>query len=294
MTSKARVAVVTGATQGLGLALVRGLSRRLRKEDLVLLTSRDPERVAQVVAEEDFGPARVEGQPLDVTDAAAIERLSAELVDRFGGVDIVISNATARMSPGRPAAEQIDAFVDTSNVATSSVLRLLLPIVKSGGTLLVVASGLGRLGYLPAALRPRFDDAHSLDDIDREVETWRARVLDGSAVEHGWPEWANIPSKVAQVAAVRVVAAQRRARDLTEGRLLASVCPGLVDTGASRPWFSDMSQAQSPDQAAVAVLDLALARPIEPETYGELVQFGRVLSWGGDVIPLEAMLGTST
>jgi len=33
------------------------------------------------------------------------------------------------------------------------------------------------------------------------------------------------------------------------GTLVAAVCPGLVDTEASRPWFADFSQAQSPERA---------------------------------------------
>jgi hypothetical protein len=84
-----------------------------------------------------------------------------------------------------------------------------------------------------------------------------------------------MPSKVAQVAAVRAVAAQRRPADLADGTLIAAVCPGLVDTRASRPWFDDYTHAQTPDQAARAVLDLILADRLEPATYSELVQFGR-------------------
>lgn len=60
-----------------------------------------------------------------------------------------------------------------------------------------------------------------------------------------------------------------------------AVCPGLVDTRASRPWFADMSQAQTPDEAAVDIVKLA-ARPVEPQMYGELVQHGQVLSWANE------------
>jgi carbonyl reductase 1 len=52
-----------------------------------------------------------------------------------------------------------------------------------------------------------------------------------------------------------------------------------VDTRASRPWFDDYSHAQTPDQAARAVLDLILADRPDPATYGELVQFGQILPW---------------
>ena len=67
---------------------------------------------------------------------------------------------------------------------------------------------------------------------------------------------------------------------MRDGQLIAAVCPGLVDTRASRPWFTDMSHAQSPDQAAVDVVKLATG-PIESRMYGKLVQHGQILPWTG-------------
>jgi carbonyl reductase 1 len=281
-----RVALVTGATQGLGLALVQGLAERLRSTDLVLLTSRDPDRVARAAAHTATRPgsaAAVQGRTLDVTDADAVARLVREIETEYGGVDLVFSNATARMSPDVEPAQQVDLQLDTSNVATSRLLRTLLPHLRPGGTFLVVSSALGTLEQLPERVRPRFAEATTLNQVDAVIEEYRRQVHAGTAEEKGWPHWLNIPSKVGQVAAVRAVARYRRERDLRQGTLLASVCPGLIDTGASRPWFADMSTAQTPEQAAVAVLDLALSRPLDPATYGELVQFGKILPWTGRI-----------
>jgi carbonyl reductase 1 len=66
---------------------------------------------------------------------------------------------------------------------------------------------------------------------------------------------------------------------------LASVCPGLFDTEASRPWFTDMSQAQTPGQAAEALLTLVLSPSVDPALYGELVRFGSVLPWHSEIAP---------
>src|SRR5260370_319820 len=162
--------------------------------------------------------------------------------------------------------------------ALVAVLRSFGPVLRPGGRLIVVASSLGTLGHLDPRLRPLFDGA-TLEQVEAAVASWRAAIHDGTAEEQGWPRWINVPSKVAQVAAVRAVAAQRRAPDLAERTLIAAVCPGMVDTRASRPWFADYSHAQTPEQAARAVLDLILADPLCPATYGELVQFGRVLPW---------------
>ncbi|MYS42281.1 carbonyl reductase, partial [Streptomyces sp. SID5998] len=217
---------------------------------------------------------------LDVTDAEAIAALATELGERHGGVDVVISNAVAPLRPDRSQAAQADAFIDVANGATHAVLRSFGPVLSPGGRLLVVASSLGTLGRLDPRLHPLFDGA-TLEQVEYAVESWRSAVHSGTAREAGWPLWVNVPSKVAQVAAVRAVAAERRERDLAAGTLIAAVCPGMVDTRASRPWFGDYSQAQTPARAAEAVLDLVLAEGADPALYGELVRFGKPLPWHG-------------
>ncbi|SDP21934.1 SDR family NAD(P)-dependent oxidoreductase [Actinacidiphila guanduensis] len=282
-----RIALVTGANQGLGRALAEGLAARMEPDDLVLLTGRNPQRVADAAretAQADATRARVEGRVLDVTDSGAVARLAEELRTRHGGVDIVVSNAVARLLPGESQSERADEFIDVSNTATHTILRAFGPILRPGGRLIVVASSLGTLGHLPARLHPLFDGA-SLDQVEYAVESWRTAVHRGTAVEEGWPLWLNVPSKVAQVAAVRAVAAERRERDLAAGTLVAAVCPGMVDTPTSRPWFDDYSQAQSPEQAAAAVLDLILAEHVDPALYGELVRFGHALDWHAGTPP---------
>jgi carbonyl reductase 1 len=267
-----KTALVTGANQGLGRALVAGLVGRV---DRVLLTGRDAQRVAAAAA-----GTGAEGRVLDVRDGAAIAALAEEL----GAVDLVVSNAGARISPDRTPAEQVDALVETQNLGAIRMLRAFAPRLRPGGRLLVVASSFGTLGHLDPAVRPRLDGA-TLDEVEAVVQDWRRAVKARRAEAEGWPEWLNVPSKVAQVAAVRAVAAQRRERDLAENILVAAVCPGLFDTEASRPWFADMSQAMTAGEAAVALLDLLLAPAFDPGLYGELVRFGHVLPWRAEIAP---------
>ena len=279
--SDARIALVTGANQGLGFALAAGLAARMDPEDLVLLTGRHARRVARAAAAVTMHAgtrSRVIGRVLDVADTGAVAGLAAELAHRCGGVDIVTSNAIAALTPDRPQSEQADEFIDVANGGAHAVLRSFGPVLRPGGRLIVVASSLGTLGHLDPRLQPLFDEA-TLEEVEAAVRSWRTAIHGGTAEEQGWPRWINVPSKVAQVAAVRAVAAQRWAADLAEGTLVAAVCPGLVDTRASRPWFDDFSRAQTPEQAARAVLDLILADRLDPATYGELVQFGQVLPW---------------
>jgi carbonyl reductase 1 len=275
--SVSRVALVTGANQGLGRGLVEGLAARMAPHDRVLLTGRDPSRVEAAAASVAAGPAiaRVESRVLDVRDGDAIAGLAAEL----GEVDIVFSNATARMSPHADPADEVDAVAETSNLATSRMLRAFAPRLRRGGRLIVVASALGTLDKLDDRVARRFAQAENLAAIDILVAEWREAVHAGRAGRDGYGTWLNIPSKVAQVAAVRAVARERRAADLAEDKLLMALCPGLIDTDASRPWFEDMSIAQSPTEAASWPVELALAPTFDAAFYGELVQFGNVLPW---------------
>jgi NAD(P)-dependent dehydrogenase (short-subunit alcohol dehydrogenase family) len=275
-----RIAIVTGANQGLGFALAKGLAQQLMRDDVVYLTGRDPDRVQGAAARVAASRARVVGEVLDVRDGAAVSAFADAIAARHGGADIVVSNAAARLTPGTSSAESVSSFVDTNNLGATRLLRAFDPILRPGGRLLVVASDFGALRRLPAHLHERFEtDAMTLDDIDATMLAWRDAVVEGRATEEGWPEWINIPSKVGQVAAVRVVARRRRTADASDGTLVAAVCPGLVDTDASRPWFDDMSMAQTPDQAAAALLGLALRRATDPAFYGELIQFDGVVPW---------------
>jgi short-subunit dehydrogenase len=71
---KGKVAVVTGATQGIGLAVAEGLAREGAQ---LLLCARDEERIKAVAADigQRFG-VKAAGMKTDVTDPAEIERLA--------------------------------------------------------------------------------------------------------------------------------------------------------------------------------------------------------------------------
>jgi NAD(P)-dependent dehydrogenase (short-subunit alcohol dehydrogenase family) len=272
-----KTALVTGATQGLGLALVDGLAARLSTEDTVYLTGRDAERVARAVEAVPPGGAEVRGEVLDVAEPGAPGRLAARLAERHGGVDVVIGNAVMRVGPDDDPRKIVREYAEVNNFGTTSLLRAFAPLLRDGGRFLVVASSFGTLNHLAPALHDRFAGLSSLDDVDQQVAAWRDAVEDGSARAGDWPGFVNIPSKIGQVAAVRALATQRRDDDLARGILLAAVCPGMMNTPTSALWW-DVSDAPSPARAAEAVLDLVF-RPVEPAQYGELVRYGAVVPW---------------
>jgi carbonyl reductase 1 len=273
-----KVAVVTGANQGLGLALVRGLCRTLGADGIVYLTARDGKRGRQAV-----GGLLAEGllprlELLDVRADASVKALAQTIAERHGGIDIVLSNAAARISPEVPDEDQVRSFVDTNNHGTTRMIRAFVPLLNDGGRFVVVASSFGTLASLDPRLHSRFDVGRmSLADVDQVMDDYVEAVETGRAHAEGWPGWINPPSKVGQVAAVKVLARELAGQAVQRDILVNAACPGLVDTDASRPWFDDMSAAQSPGEAATDVLWLATVPAGTRQPYGELVQHRKVL-----------------
>lgn len=91
---RGRLALVTGSSRGIGLALARGL---LQAGTNVVLNGRDPDALAAaataLAAGDPSWPGRVRPLPFDVTDEAAVTE-AIEVIERdIGPVDILVNNA---------------------------------------------------------------------------------------------------------------------------------------------------------------------------------------------------------
>src|SRR5271155_4718636 len=124
-----RVAVVTGATRNLGLALAKGLAERFEDDDVVYLTSKDPARIAHVLATIETPRAQLRGEALDVADADAVARFAAILAGRHGGVDVVFSNAYHRVGPDDDPTAAVERYAAVNNLGTTSMLRAFPPLL---------------------------------------------------------------------------------------------------------------------------------------------------------------------
>lgn len=93
-----RVAVVTGSANGIG----RALAAELVGEGMrVVLADIEEHSVRQAADELAAGGAEVLAVPTDVSDPAAMDRLAAATVDRFGGVHLLCANAGVAGQFGR-------------------------------------------------------------------------------------------------------------------------------------------------------------------------------------------------
>jgi len=143
-----RVAVVTGATRGLGRAMARALASVGAS---VVVTSRDAERAVTTAAEleRDFGQRSL-GLPLDVRDSTAIEAMVSTTMTAFDRLDILVNNAglTQRGSLDVLSESQWDEVLDTNLKGTWLCCRAVAPVMARAnwGRIINVSSMLGQVG----------------------------------------------------------------------------------------------------------------------------------------------------
>ncbi|MBL7488170.1 SDR family oxidoreductase [Frankia sp. AgB1.9] len=90
-----KVAIVTGAGQGVGLSIARVLARRGVK---LVVTGRTPSKLDALGNELRAAGAEIEIVPGDVGTRADVDKAVSTAVDAFGGIDILVNNAQAQVT----------------------------------------------------------------------------------------------------------------------------------------------------------------------------------------------------
>jgi NAD(P)-dependent dehydrogenase (short-subunit alcohol dehydrogenase family) len=138
------IALVTGASKGIGAACARALSEAGHR---VALVARD-EAALDALAETLPGEALV--VPADLLEATAIDAAFARVEQEWGPVEILVANAGASMSAPlvRTTDEDWQRMLDLNLTAPFRCLRRALPAMTSAGfgRVVVVASVAGKIG----------------------------------------------------------------------------------------------------------------------------------------------------
>lgn len=87
-----KIAVITGAANGIGLALAKRFCREGASVVLADLRADELERAVEEI-KQGQPDSRCLGLTVDVADRASVETMMGKAVDAFGGIDIVVSNA---------------------------------------------------------------------------------------------------------------------------------------------------------------------------------------------------------
>jgi NAD(P)-dependent dehydrogenase (short-subunit alcohol dehydrogenase family) len=132
---RGQVALITGATRGIGLALAQALATQ--GCDLIL-TGRSQSALARVGRELGRGKRRILAEPCDVRDPSSVDTLFRATRKQFGRLDILINNAGIA-HPHR-AVDQLPFALWKDVMATNLdgmflITQAALPLMKRGGTI---------------------------------------------------------------------------------------------------------------------------------------------------------------
>jgi len=157
MTEQSRIALVTGANQGIGLQIAKDLAA----EGLtVVLASRNLDRgkAAAEGIEGDVHPIQ-----LDVTDEASIRAAAAEVEQQFGRLDVLINNAAISRANGQETetmqdyiqrsratlipVDEVRRIWETNVFGVLAVTQAFVPLLRksTAARIVNVSSGLGSL-----------------------------------------------------------------------------------------------------------------------------------------------------
>lgn len=132
--NSSRIALVTGASRGIGAATARILAAR---GDHVIVNYREKRKRAQDLADEivaEGGSASIAGA--DLSDETAAQALTREIVDRFGRLDVLVLNASGGLERGAAP----DYAMSINRDAQLRLVRLLLPHMPAGARIVFVTS----------------------------------------------------------------------------------------------------------------------------------------------------------
>ena len=141
-----RVAVVTGAAQGIGLGIARCMARAGAE---VVLADLSAERLGDAVTDVEGSGARVLGISADVTDPTSVDALVRRSVDHFGRIDVLVNNAGVVVV--KPLADQSaadwDRVIDTNLKGTFLCCQRVAHEMEARGGAIVNICSMAAFGF---------------------------------------------------------------------------------------------------------------------------------------------------
>lgn len=144
-----RVALVTGASRGIGFEV----ARQLGQHGMVVLVSAREQAKAEVAAQQ-LAAEGVAAQAivLDVTDAASVQQAAAEIEQQFGHLDVLVNNAAAFVDWNETATtaniDDAHTVLETNLFGAWRAIQGFLPLLRKSkhGRIVNVSSGAGSHG----------------------------------------------------------------------------------------------------------------------------------------------------
>jgi NAD(P)-dependent dehydrogenase (short-subunit alcohol dehydrogenase family) len=136
-----KVAMITGASQGLGRALAVAYAKEGTQ---IVINSRQEESIRPVAEEAESTGAEVLALAADVSRSADVERLVGAATQRFGRVDVLVNNAGVlgpRVAIVEYPEDEWRQVIDANLTGPFLVSKAVIPHMPEGGSIVNIASG---------------------------------------------------------------------------------------------------------------------------------------------------------
>jgi carbonyl reductase 1 len=289
MTSLLKTALVTGANQGIGYFVAKGLLES--KQFRVILACRNEESAkkaaAQLVAETNCPESSILVlSPFDLSDHATIkssaQRLSAifrandkSLKENEPFLDTLINNAgfAFKTNATEPTGVQAKVTVGVNYFGTKCACENFIPLVKDGGRVINTTSSAGLIIHfkneeLKKLFSDPFKNIGSVEKLDEIANEYIRLAQTGEHIKAGWPPTTYQTSKIFENCYGRFLA--EFPENKKRGLIIASYNPGYCATSMTS--FS-ASASRSPAQGAETAIWFATAsdEEITPKYNGQFL-----------------------
>ncbi len=185
-----KVAVITGASSGIGEAAARLLAKEGAR---MVLVARRKDRIDALAAEIGDAALAIE---TDVADLAAVQVMIAQVKERFGGIDLLFNNAGMGVNGPFADSDPVEwkTQIDANLYGVLNCTHAALPLMKGreGAMISTVSSVGGRYGIAGWSVynATKFAVVGFSDALRKEVGEQGIRV---SLIEPGavWTEWGH-------------------------------------------------------------------------------------------------------
>ncbi len=152
MTAPGSIALVTGASSGIGAATARLLAEQ---GTTVALVARRADRLEQVLADCRIGAPDSRSWAADLADPEGAASLALRIWDELGSLDVIINNAgiPMRRPADRLTMAEVERVMTVNYLSPVAITLALLPrlLARGSGTIVNVSSLGGRLGIATEA-----------------------------------------------------------------------------------------------------------------------------------------------
>jgi len=252
---RGRVALVTGASSGIGAATARAFAGAGMP---VALCARRKDRLEQLAADLTGQGSEASAHAVDVTDPLAVRAMVDEVAARWGRLDVLVNNAGRGLSATfeQTSSEELRALIELNVVAVLGVTQAALPIMRRQGSghIINISSIVGRravpyraaysatkfaLGALSEALRVELTGTGIVVTLVYPIRTSETEFHQAEVQKVRWRPRGPVQS--AERVARSILRCVRRPRPevypywpLRILAVMSVIAPGLVDRGMRR------------------------------------------------------------